>query len=446
MTSRRIPRPTVALIGRTNVGKSTLFNRLIEDDRALVSAVAGTTRDRNYGICTWRGVPIQIVDTGGLDVGDADKLERNVVRQAEYAIEEADIILCVVDLASGTLPQDQALAKVLAKSKTPVLLVGNKADNPRLRANADEATWPKLRLGTVYPVSAKNGTGVGDLLDIILKKLGIEAPSLVEPQTKIAIIGRPNVGKSSLVNMLCKEERAIVSPLPGTTREPQDTLLTYKNRQYLLIDTVGLRRRQRSAPELEAAGVARTTKAIQRADVLFLVLDATMRVTSQDRTLAGLAETSGKAVIIVMNKWDALPKKTPHTLTHMEAGVRNDLPFFRFAPARFISAKYGTRVEQLFDDAEAVKLRWETQLTDGQLDRFFRQVIASSKAKGPGRPYIYSMKQTGAEPPTFALVTRGKEPMPEAFVRYVENRLREKFDFTGTPIRIRAKNRQVKPQ
>ncbi len=446
MISRRISRPTVALIGRTNVGKSTLFNKLLEDDRAIVSSIAGTTRDRNYGICLWRGVPIQFVDTGGLDVGNADKLEKNVVRQAEYAIEEADIILCIVDLVAGALPQDQALARVLAKSKTPVLLVGNKADNPRIRANAHDALWSKFRLGAVHAVSAKNGTGVGDLLDIVLEKLGIEAPPVAAPQTRIAIIGRPNVGKSSLVNMLCKEERAIVSPLPGTTREPQDTVLTYKDRQYLLIDTVGLRRRQRSAPELEAAGVERTTKAIERADVLFLVLDATLRVSSQDRTLAGLAESSGKAVIIVMNKWDALSKKTPHTLTQMEAGVRNDLPFFRFAPSRFISAKYGTRVEQLFDDAETVKARWETQLTDGQLDRFFRQVISGSKAKGPSRPYIYSMKQTGAEPPTFALVTRGKEPMPEAFVRYVENRLREKFDFTGTPIRIRAKNKLVKPQ
>ncbi len=443
--SRRIRRPSVAIVGRTNVGKSTLFNRLLEEEKAIVSAVPGTTRDRSYGICRWRGVELQVIDTGGLDVGRAEELERDVVRQAELAAKEADLVLFVVDLKDGPLPQDRTLATALADRKLRVLLVGNKADNPRLRANAYDQAWPKLRLGEVHPVSAKNGTGVGDLLDEALRLLGIAESAAAEPETIIAVIGRPNVGKSSVVNRLCREERVIVSPVSGTTREPQDTLIEADGHRYLLVDTVGLRRRARSAPELEGAGVRKTREAIERAEVLLLILDATATVSSQDRALAGLAEDSGKAVVLVVNKWDAVPKKDAQSVARREALLRRELAFFSFAPIRFVSAKEDVRVDALLKDALEAKKRWQKEIPERQLDAFFRRTIASSKNKGPGRPYVYKMTQTGTEPPTFALTIRGKEPAPEAFLRYVENRLREKFDFIGTPIRIRGKLAQVKP-
>ncbi len=445
MQSRRIRRPTVALVGRTNVGKSTLFNKMLEEHRAIVSAVPGTTRDRNYGVARWRGFEIQFVDTGGLDADKSDEIERNVARQAELAMAEADLILFVVDLDTGPLPQDKTLAAALSKSKKPVILVGNKADNPRLRANAFDSFWPKLRFGAVFPTSGKNGTGVGDLLDEILNRLGQKPAVLPEAETIIAVIGRPNVGKSSLVNSLCREDRLIVSPVPGTTREPQDTLIEVNGRRYLLVDTVGLRRRKLATPKLESQGVERTERAIERAEVLFLVLDATSPVTSQDRTLAGLAAASGKAVVLVVNKWDALPGKNAQTMFEKERDFKGDLAFFDYAPFRLVSAKTGDHVDKLLDEAEKVKANWKKEIPEKQLDGFFRRVVAKSKNKGPGRPYILRMAQTGAEPPTFALTVRGKEPVPTAFLRYVENRLREKFDFLGTPLRIRGKNVSIKP-
>jgi len=444
MQSRRIKRPTVALVGRTNVGKSTLWNRLLEEDRAIVSNVPGTTRDRNYGSVTWRGSELQFVDTGGLDVGHAEELERDVVRQAEAAMKEADLVLFVTDLDTGPLPQDRTLAGALANSKKPVMLVGNKADGPKIRAGAHDPAWSKLRLGEVFPVSAKNGTGIGDMLDTILERLGLEPEAMPEPETKIALIGRPNVGKSSLVNKLCREDRVIVSPIPGTTREPQDILIDIDGRRSLLIDTVGLRRSRRVTPKLEAEGVDRTELAIRRAEVLLLIVDATERISSQDRTLAGLAERSGKAVVLVANKWDAVPGKDAKTIFARETLLRREFPFFRFAPIMFVSAKTGARVDDLLKAAREAKIRWQKEIPEKQLDSFFRRTITGAKAP-PGHPYIYKMVQTGIEPPTFALTVRGKEPVPEAFVRFVENRLREKFDFVGSPIRVRGKNVTVKP-
>lgn len=446
MTTRRVSYPTIALIGRTNVGKSTLFNKIIEEDRALVSAVPGTTRDRSYGMFDWRGVTLQIADTGGLDVGKADVLEPDVVRQAKLALKEADLVLFIVDLATGPLPQDRELAKILHKDADRVLFIGNKADNPKMRETIHDALWHKLRFGAPIPLSAKNGSGVGDLLDIILKKLAIVPVPQEKPDTKIAIIGRPNVGKSSLVNSLCKEDRVIVSEIAGTTREPQDIRIVLNDHSYLLIDTVGMRRRASGGGKLETAGIEKTKTAIERADVLFLLIDITQPLTSQDRALAGLAEDSGKAVILVVNKWDAFKDKNAMSMFAKEKELHYEFSFFDFAPIRFISAKFGTRVDDLFKDAAIIKAHWQLEIPEKQLDSFFRRTIAGSKIKGPHRPYIYSMKQTGIEPPTFALTTRGKDPMPEAFIRFVENRLREKFDFTGTPIRVRGKNIQVKPQ
>ncbi|TAL19736.1 ribosome biogenesis GTPase Der [Patescibacteria group bacterium] len=442
MPSRRVLQPTIALVGRTNVGKSTLFNRILEEDRALVSEEPHTTRDRNYGVLFWRGSPLQIVDTGGLDTGE-EALAADITHQAEIAMEEADCILFVVDLQTGLLPQDLSLARNLAKSKKPVILVGNKADNPKLRLLASDREWQKLRLGAPAAVSAKNGTGVGDLLDQIFVLLKIEKEAAELPATKIAIIGRPNVGKSSLVNCLAREERQIVSPIPGTTREPEDTLIEINGEHYLLIDTVGLRRHRAEPGTLEHAGVKRTARAIERAEVLFLVLDALEPLTSQDRSLAGLAKESGKAVVLVVNKWDTVKEKTVASMERARERLYAELPFFRFAPIRFISAKTGEKADSLFLIANEVKARWRAEIPAKLLDSFFRREI--KKAKGPARPYIYSFRQTGAEPPTFALAVRGKEPPAPAFLRYLENRLRRRFDFTGTPLRLRAKNVQVRP-
>jgi GTP-binding protein len=443
MPSRRLRLPTIALVGRANVGKSTLFNRLLEEERAIVSKTPGTTRDRNYGIASWRGVKWQFVDTGGLDVSRADELEKNVIHQAELAIKEADLILFCVDLETGALPQDHLLSAELRKSKKPVLLVGNKADNPRIRANAFDPAWPKMRLGEVFPVSAKNGAGVGDLLDAIYAVKGLALEKTIEPETIIAIIGKPNVGKSSLVNSLCREERVIVSAIPGTTREPEDTLIMFSDAPYLLIDTVGLRREQSHAGPLESEGMDRTRRSIERAEVIFLVLDLSEKLSAQDRVLAGEVEKSGKAVILVANKWDLVPGKTAKKMEEVRRELSLSLPFFRFAPINFVSAKTGFRVDDLLLTAGQVKSEWQKMIPDRALDAFFRRTV--KKGKGPNRPYIYKMLETGTEPPTFALTIRGKEPVPEAFLRWLENRLREKFGFIGTPIRLRGRNIQIKP-
>ncbi len=440
----------IALVGRTNVGKSTIFNKLIEEDKSLVSSVAGTTRDRAYGTCRWVGRVLTIVDTGGLDVRAKDEIERNVTLQAERAMKEADLILFVVDAVVGPLADDRTLSRELFRSKKPVLLIANKADNPRVRRRLDESRWGNLGRGAPLPVSGSNGTGIGDVLDRAVAILEERAGSEHEDPVKIAVIGRPNVGKSTLVNALVGEERMIVSPVAGTTREPQDTMVLYKDKPYLFVDTIGIRKRARIEPGMEKAGVRKTLAAIQRADVIFLVVDLAEGVGGQDRHLAGVVAESGKALVVVANKWDQVPNKTAMTLFEMEKKIlARDLRQLDYGLLRIVSAHTGDKIDGLFDAAVIAREHWRQRLPDKALDSFFRKMISHEKKfGGVHHPYIYRLRQERNEPPSFVLAIKAKRKenmVPEAYLRFIERRLREKWDFSGTPIRVIAKAIDLTP-
>ena len=435
---------TIALVGRTNVGKSRLFNRILEAARSMVSPIPGTTRDRTYGTTTWRGQPLTFIDTGGLDADPKGDIERNVIRQAHRAIAEADLILMVADATAGVLPQEATLATELHRqSKKPVLLVANKADNPRLRSTVHAREWFRLRFGAPIPVSAANGSGVGDLLDLILNALPPAAPPLPVPEaaTRIAIVGKPNVGKSSLLNALVGEERAIVSPIAGTTREPEDTLIIRDNTPFLLVDTAGIRRRASITPGLERAGVERSLRAIERAEVVFFVLDATAPFRAQDRHLGDVLLEAGRAVVVIANKWDAVPTKTTDTMRQFESLIIRVFPHLFYAPIRFVSALLGERVPGLLDDALLAKAEWSKTIPAADLDAAMRRALKKTgQGKARGRPYLYGLKQTETQPPAFATALRGaKAAPPPALVNIIERELRQQFGFVGTPISIEVK-------
>lgn len=427
-----------------------MFNRLIEESKAIVSSVAGTTRDRNFGTCRWQGQALTIIDTGGLDVSNKDVIERDVLAQAKRAIQEADAIVMVVDATSGPLPQDRELSMALFASKKPVILVANKADNPRGRKRAASRDWERLARGLPRPVSAVNGSGIGDLLDEITARLSGTETALDVTPVRIAIVGKPNVGKSTLTNALLGEDRVIVSPIPGTTREPQDTLVLRDNQPFILIDTVGIRKRARIEPGLEKVGVRKTFGVIERADVVLFVIDLTEPIGMQDRHVARIVADSGKAVVVVANKWDAVKNKDAQRMFEVEKEVLSaDLRMLDYALVRIISAQKGQRVDDLYDAALLAKKHWETQLPEPALDAFFRKIISFEKKHGGiNHPYIYRLRQSEIQPPTFNLTIRAKRQdgaLPEAYLRFFEKKLREKWDYTGTPVRIIAKHIELTP-
>ncbi len=347
----------------------------------------------------------------------------------------------------GLLPQERAIAKRLSSSKKPVILAGNKADNPGIRSRAAEREWPQLNLGTIYPVSAENGTGVGDLLDAVVEKLRkkdtrAESPFDTAP-IRVAIIGKPNVGKSSLVNKILGEERVIVSDIPHTTREPQDSLLLSNGKPYILVDTAGIRKRSKIIPGLEKAGVKKSLAAIRRADVIALVLSADEGLGTQERHLAGVIEESGKPVIVVVNKWDLIGEKTSQVMDAFRAKISKSLPFFAWAPVLFASAKTGEKTHLILNIAERAKLEAERKIDDPLLEKFLRKIVQEhrpTKAKGVRHPYIYSLKQIGVSPPTFLMVIKELAPVHASYIRFMENRLREKFGFKGVPLKIISKS------
>lgn len=439
-------KPIIAIIGRTNVGKSTLFNRIISQSKALTSTIPGTTRDRNYGEIIWQNIPLVFVDTGGLDSERKDEIERSVIRQAERAIAEAHLILFVVDMQVGLLPQEREIAKKLKNSKKPIVVVGNKADNPALRARAWDQDWGNLALGENIPVSAENGTGVGDLLDAIINKLQLkETPitSLFDKEpVRVALLGKPNVGKSSILNSLLHDERVIVSDIPHTTREPQDSLLLHKNEPFILIDTAGIRKRARIAPGLEKSGVKKSLNVLKRAHVAALILDASEGIGMQERHLAGIIEMEKKPAIIVVNKWDLVKGKATWTMEAYKAKILSALPFFNWAPVLFCSAKNGERIADILNLAAAAKIQSERKIDEPLLEKFLKKIVSyrkPTKAKGVNHPYIYSMKQIDVAPPTFLLAIKELAPIHANYIRFMENRLRETFGFEGVPIKIISK-------
>ncbi len=443
--------PIVALVGRPNVGKSTLFNRIVGRRQAIVEDLPGTTRDRLYAEAEWAGVGFLLVDTGGLEVIPAAGVEgqwqplavdsvpfvQAMKTQAEIAIEEADVIVLVVDAASGLSAADEAVTDILRRTNKPVVLTANKADNADLRQSAAE--FYALGLGEPYPISAFHGIGTGDLLDAVVQQLrGLEAPEKVEAAgVQIAIVGRPNVGKSALLNCLLGEDRVIVSDVAGTTRDAIDTEVTFQGETITLIDTAGIRRRGRIDRGVERYSVLRALKSVERADVALLVLDATQMVTAQDAHVAGYILEAAKSVVVVINKWDLMP-------TGQEARnqallrVRQELKFLPYVPVHFVSALTGEGVFKALATAVEVNDQRHVRVPTGDLNRLVREVGTriNPPSKGGRRLRVYYVTQPMVDPPTFVFFVNDRRLVHFGFTRFIENRIRERYPFTGTPIRI----------
>ncbi len=429
-------RGVVAIVGRPNVGKSALFNRLMGQRVAIVEEVPGTTRDRLYGEVEWRGRTFSVVDTGGLEEPKQDELRAAVRAQAAAAIEEADLVLFVVDSQAGLIGVDGDVADLLRRSGKPVLLVANKSESPRAAAQAHE--FHALGLGEPTVVSAIHGTGSGDLLDAIVAALPAPAETAEPADARIAIVGRPNVGKSSLLNTIVGSERAVVSPLPGTTRDPVDTLAEYLGRRLLFVDTAGLRRRGKIEPGVEAYATLRTVRAVDRSDVAILLLDATEGIAAQDLHIAGYVLEAGKGLVVGVNKWDAVERGDAATADFRER-LRAALRFAPWAPQLFLSAKTGRNVAEVVDAAVAAADERRKRIAPGDLRRFLTDAVGSRPpppAAGVELRFTHVLQTETQDPPTFVLFVNRPDAVHFTYRRHLENELRRRFGFTGTPVRL----------
>lgn len=442
--------PKIAIIGRTNVGKSSLFNRMVEEQKSLVSTVAGTTRDRFEADCLWRAEVFRLIDTGGLNVDRSDEIERSIVEQATMAIEEADVIFFIVDMLVGPTPDDREIAKLIFSKKKPVMVIGNKADTAPVRLRGEGVEWQNWALPRPIPVSAKQGTGIGDVLDLAREKLielGVPPQPVSSVATmRVAVLGEPNVGKSTLLNAVLGQKRFITANQAHTTREPNDAPITHDGKNYLFIDTAGIRRaasiRNNGAP-LESQGVERTLKVLERTDVALFVLDVKKGITAQDKHLAGVLCDSGVSVIIVVNKWDLVEDKTPTMINKVEDYIRKLLPHLKYAPMVFVSALNGQRTNTLYKTIDMVFDHRFIHLSDDDLKQFMSRAIMKhrpSKGKGVKHPKILFFVQEKTNPPRFLLKVNlsRKDSLADSYLRFLENIMREKYDFFGTPIRIRV--------
>ncbi len=439
--------PKVALIGRTNVGKSSLWNRLTESGKAIVSAESHTTRDRNYGLVLWQGAAFELIDTGGMDT-EKDSIGEGILHQAKLAIKEADIILFVFDAKTGILPQDLELAEEIKKSKKSVILLANKVDTIRDTGSAYSHDVYRMGLGEPRMVSASTSLGIGDLLDevsITLDKAG--KPPVMKHEMlplRVVLVGRPNVGKSSLVNSILGEDRVIVSPIAHTTREPQDTLLKYKERDIVLVDTAGMRRRSSITKGIEEESLERNREAVKRADVAMLIFDATQDPTSWDRHLAGMLEESNKGLILVANKWDLVENKETNTAQEYEVLIRQLFPFLSWAPMIFVSAKENLRSGKLIDLALEVQDERMRHIDYNAANKLLKKTIQRMRplaSYGPKSPRVFDVAQTKHAPPTFLVTVHGeKDNLHPNWLKFFEKRIREKFGFVGTPIVVKVQH------
>ncbi len=438
---------TVVIVGRRNVGKSALFNRLIEKDKAIVSEIAGTTRDRTEGICRWRGRDLRVIDTGGLDIGNKDSLDREIKKQAHFAMAQADLVIFLVDARVGPQPADKQLAQELQKVRSKVLLVANKAETKELRFAAQNPAWKRLGFDLPLSISALTGQGVGDLLDVIFKQLKPSSENVESKvDLKVSIVGKPNVGKSSLLNKILGEERVIVSPIPHTTREPQDTLFTFNVERLtfnvLLIDTAGLRRNAKIKPGIEQLGVRKTLMTIERSDVVLFIIDGTQPLDAQDKRLAGLLEEKNVGVIVVVNKWDRLPRADVKSGDELKNTVHHWLPGLDFAEVVFVSALNGHNVQKVLPAALTVSEHRKRVITDEELAALLPKLIKRhkpTKGKGTRHPVIRRIEQVATEPPSFVVWIGPKQSLHQTYLRFIENQLRQYYDFEGTPIRVEAR-------
>lgn len=428
-------KPIVAIIGRPNVGKSTLFNRITGSRVAIVENTPGITRDRLYRDAEWCGRQFTLVDTGGIEVQVDDPLVAQVRYQVEQAVEQADIILFIVDARAGITADDEEVAELLRRSRRSVILVANKVENFSDPTLIHE--FYRLGLGEPFPISAAHGLNIGDLLDKVVALLPAEAGQEDKDVLKVAVVGRPNVGKSSLVNRLLGEERVIVSDLPGTTRDAIDTYIRCGEQEYILIDTAGMRRKSRVAAPAEHYSVLRALKAVERADVVLLVLDGTEGVTEQDKKIAGYGHEHGKASIILVNKWDLVPKDDK-TAAKYEEEVRQELSFMAYAPVLFISALTGQRLLRVLPAVDAVGEEASRRIATGTLNAVVREAVILNPppaVKGQAVKILYAT-QIKIKPPTFLFFCNRPEEVHFSYHRYLENQLRKAFGFEGTPLRL----------
>ncbi len=450
-------KPLVALVGRPNVGKSTLFNRIVGRRMAVVSDVAGTTRDRLYAEAEWNGVAFMLVDTGGIELlegwhteplsEDSERFLPLIRRQAQVAIQNADVIVHVVDGQVGMTAADREVGTILHRASKPVVIAANKLESSKLSDAAYE--FYELGLGDVFAVSAIHGTGSGDLLDAVVELLPPNPPEDEEDSSiKVAILGKPNVGKSTLVNKLVGEERVIVSPIAGTTRDAIDTKLRAHGQDFTLIDTAGIRRRGKIDPGVEKYSVLRAIKALDRADVALLVVNGEEGVTAQDLHVGGMLQDASSGVILLVNKWDIVEKDT-HTMTEFTAKVKEEFNFLAYAPLLFISAETGQRVNKVLPLIQEVYAARYQRIATADLNRWMRETLEVHPP--PHRSGLqlkfYYMTQVGVAPPTFVFFVNRPEWVHFGYQRFLENRMREAFPFTGTPVKLifRGRGEQGEP-
>ena len=454
LQTRRAPN-LVAIVGRPNVGKSTLFNRLIGERRSIVGDEPGITRDRIYGLVEWAGTKFSLIDTGGIVPDDDAVIPANILKQAGVAIDEAEVLIWVVDARTGITQLDEELARLLRGTGKRVLVAANKTDSAKLESESTE--FYRFGFENVFPVSAEQGIGVGELLDEVVELLNIERgqeEELTEPrELRLAIVGRPNVGKSSLLNRILGEDRVIVSPVAGTTRDAIDTVLQTPERKFRLIDTAGIRRKGKTDEMAEKLSVIMARKSLERADVAIVLVDALEGVTALDATIAGYAVDAGCSIIIAVNKWDVLKDKETNTAAEFERGLRDKMKFLEWAPVITISALTGQRVEKILPLVLRADEARSRRIPTSQLNDFFEKAVAQPRggtAPAPARGGVSRLRvqyltQVGIRPPTFVVFTSGGKPgLHFSYERYLLNRLREEFDFFASPLRIVEKHKKSK--
>lgn len=438
-------KPIVAVIGRPNVGKSTLFNRLTKTKTSIVDDTPGVTRDRIYGEVEWLNHKFTLIDTGGIEPDSKDIILSQMRRQAEAAIESADVIIFLVDVKTGLTDADTHVANMLRKSHKPVVLVVNKVDD-MVHQSMGVYEFYNLGLGEPIPISSGQALNMGDMLDEVVSHFPqTNEEEEEDDKIRVAIIGKPNVGKSSLVNRIVGEERVIVSDIAGTTRDSVDTEVTIDGQQYVLIDTAGIRRKSKVKENIERYSVIRTLAAIERADVVLIMISAEEGVTDQDTKIAGMAHEAGKGCIIVVNKWDAI-EKNDKTMNQYAKDLTNELAYMQYAPQMFISAKTGQRVPKLFETIFAIHQNQSQRISTGILNDVLYEAMAMNQPPSDkGKPLkIFYMTQVSIKPPTFVIFVNDKELMHFSYQRYIENQMREAFGFKGTPVRFIIREKGAK--
>ncbi len=432
--------PIVAVVGRPNVGKSTLINRITQTEDAIVHEMRGVTRDRSYHRADWNGVDFMLIDTGGMAIGEGDRFQHDITSQALMACEEADCIIFLVDGRTGVTEEDQEIARILKRTKTPVILVVNKMDNPQ----AEDAVWEfyTLGLGDPMPVSSVHGHGTGDLLDEVVARLPEPEPEEEsDDEINVAIIGRPNAGKSSLTNRLTGVERSIVSDVAGTTRDAIDTVVEHQGKKYRIVDTAGIRRKSQIDEDVEYYGFVRSLRAIDRAEVVLLMVDATLGLTDQDQRVAGLAAERGCAMVILINKWDLI--EDPNRRDEIRDDIADRMKFVGYAPVISISAMTGRSVHRIWGAIDTVYEGYSRRVSTNQLNKLLTELrdFGHVVSKGNKRLRLNYVTQTAIQPPVFTFFANFPEIIDDSYERYLENRIRESFDFTGTPIRLKFKRK-----